>query len=397
MTDLIFKKNNYPFIVILAIFLWLCDGLFGLLPLSRVMFIVYVGVWFFLRNKDTTFSRPVSILMISMILSMFSCLLFHGQSLFNSLPGYVTYGAIVIYFVLFKIRLSPNVVERLIFWMFIIFCVCYIYQVIVFPKPVFILSGDNFNEGLDILLRRIRMPGMSLVGIGLFYSLNKLLLGNYKYLAFVVLAAVVMMLFGFRTLLFFSILFSIWMIVKINGFSYRLIVGIIVLLIIIWGFSLTTFGQETFAAMLERQENDQNFGNKDYIRYTTLIYYYSQHFSNFIEFLLGSGIPNRLIISNYGRYYDNLESFGIHYYDWGILGMSWMMGLMSLIAMVWYSVKAFFTKVPRNKLYLTLWFGYLLACGFTSAEFVRQGCFLIQGMVLYLIHVYSDEKNNSSK
>ena len=241
------------------------------------------------------------------------------------------------------------------------------------------------------------MPGMSLVGIGLFYSLNKLLLGNYKYLPFVVLAVVVMMLFGFRTLLFFSILFSIWMIVKINGFSYRLIVGIIVLLIIIWGFSLTTFGQETFAAMLERQENDQNFGNKDYIRYTTLFYYYSQHFSNFIEFLLGSGIPNRLIISNYGRYYDNLESFGIHYYDWGILGMSWMMGLMSLIAMVWYSVKAFFTKVPRNKLYLTLWFGYLLACGFTSAEFVRQGCFLIQGMVLYLIHVYSDEKNNSSK
>ena len=100
MTDLIYKKNNYPFIVILAIFLWLCDGLFGLRPLSRVMFIVYVGVWFFLRNKDTTFSRPISILMISMILSMFSCLLFHGQSLFNSLPGYVTYGAIAIYFVL---------------------------------------------------------------------------------------------------------------------------------------------------------------------------------------------------------------------------------------------------------------------------------------------------------
>ena len=150
------------------------------------------------------------------------------------------------------------------------------------------------------------MCSSDLVGIGLFYSLNKLLLGNYKYLAFVVLAAVVMMLFGFRTLLFFSILFSIWMIVKINGFSYRLIVGIIVLLIIIWGFSLTTFGQETFAAMLERQENDQNFGNKDYIRYTTLFYYYSQHSSNFIEFLLGSGIPNRLIISNYGCYFDNL-------------------------------------------------------------------------------------------
>lgn len=89
---------------------------------------VYCICWclVFLRNKDTTFSRPVSILMISMILSMFSCLLFHGQSLFNSLPGYVTYGAIVIYFVLFKIRLSPNVVERLIFGCSLFLCLLYL-------------------------------------------------------------------------------------------------------------------------------------------------------------------------------------------------------------------------------------------------------------------------------
>ena len=90
-------------------------------------------------------------------------------------------------------------------------------------------------------------------------------------------------------------------------------------------------------------------------------------------------------------YYIKLESWGIHYFDWGLLGISWMMGMLSLVAMIWYPIRAFLTKMPNDKLYLSIWFGYLLACAFTSAEFVRQGCFLVQGIALYLITIYSNQ------
>lgn len=393
----IIKYKKYPFFLILLFALYLSEGIFGLLPFSRIICVLYISILFITYSPHTTFSKPILMLSISMILSMISCYIFHNQSIIDSFTGYTTYTSIIIYFILLKIRIAPSIIERLLFWLFIIFCICYIYQVLVFPTPVFITENNNINESIDITIRRIRMPGMSLVGLGLFYSLNKVMLGKKIYIISIILSAIVIMLFGFRTLLFFSILFSFWMIIKINGFSKGMLVGAIVFSLIIWGFSLTNFGQETFNAMMEREENNQNFGNKDYIRYVTLFYYYEQHFQNFLEFLLGSGIPARGVISNYSAYYTRLEEMGIHYYDWGILGMSWMMGILSLIAMIWYPIKAFFSKVPIEKQYLTIWFGYLFACGFTSAEFVRQGCFLIQGIVLFLIYKYEYKKNHNSK
>lgn len=267
----------------------------------------------------------------------------------------------------------------------------------VLPKEIWVKVDEHINMNLPILLRRVRMVGMSLAGLGVFLSLNKILVGKKEYLPFFVLGLVVILLFGFRTLLAFVLVFSYVMVVRNYGFSYKLLLGFAFLFLVLWLFSLTQFGQDIFGFMMERQDNDQDFGNKDYIRYTTLFYYYQGHFQNFLEMFLGSGIPDRSSKSAYALYYTRLEDFGLHYYDWGILGMSWMMGVLSLVSMIWYPIKAFFSKLPKDKVYLPVWFGYLFACGFTSAEFVRQGCFLIQGMVLYLITVYSYEKNSCNK
>lgn len=380
----------------LFVLLYLTEGIFGLLPLTRMFFPVYVIAFFMTYNKHTTFSKPIMIYTVSVLMSICACFVFHGQSFFNSFNANLTFVAIVIYFVLFRFKVAPEQLERVLLYMFVIFCLCYIYQVMVYPKAVFV-SSDNYNTDLDASLRRIRMSGMSLAGFGFFFTLSKVLLKRYNYVPLLILSIVVMLLFGFRTLLAFSLLFAFVLNTRINGFSKQLFVGVIIILLGGWGFSLTEFGQATFEHMMERQETDQTFGNKDYIRYTTLWYYLFDHFENPIEYFLGSGIPFRGGNNAYAQYYERLEMFGIHYYDWGILGMSWMMGVLSLVAMIWYPIKAFFTKLPKDKVYLAVWFGYLFACGFTSAEFVRQGCFLLQGMVLYLIYNYSNEKNSYCK
>lgn len=393
--------RNFPFIVLLLIGLYLCEGMFGLLPMSRLFFPIYF--MFFLKGykKDTPFSKPLLLLIISMVLSMFSCMIFHNQSLISSFGCYVTYAAIAFFFLLRKMNINPNTIERVLFWMFVIFCVCYIYQIMVLPKLFFLSSDRDVNYSLPIFLRRIRLPGMSLVGLGALFSLNKILFGQRKYIFTFVLALIVILLFGFRTLLAFIAIFSFVMIIRIYGFSYKILLSFVFLGLVGWGFSVTEFGQEIFGAMLERQDNDQTFANKDYIRYTTLFYYYGQHYQNLLEMFLGSGLAERGTGSSYEMYYVKLESCGIHYFDWGLLGISWMMGMLSLVAMIWYPIRAFLTKMPNDKLYLSIWFGYLLACAFTSAEFVRQGCFLVQGIALYLITIYSNqyryEKNYNCK
>lgn len=389
--------RSFPLIPMLFIALYLCEGFFGLFPLSRIFFPLYF-IFFLVDYKNVTpFTKPLSLLMISMVLSMVSCWLFHQQSIISSMSGYCTYAAICIFFVLHHFKIEPKLVEKVIFWMFLIFSICYIYQIMVLPKEIWVKVDEHINMNLPILLRRVRMVGMSLAGLGVFLSLNKILVGKKEYLPFFVLGLVVILLFGFRTLLAFVLVFSYVMVVRNYGFSYKLLLGFAFLFLVLWLFSLTQFGQDIFGFMMERQDSDQDFGNKDYIRYTTLFYYYQEHFQNFLEMFLGSGIPDRSSKSAYALYYARLEDFGLHYFDWGILGMSWMMGVLSLVSMIWYPIKAFFSKLPKDKVYLSVWFGYLFACGFTSAEFVRQGCFLIQGMVLYLITVYSYEKNSCSK
>lgn len=400
MKTIMQRYRQYPFFVLLLIILWMCHGFFGLFHVSRIFFIIYFLGFCITYRQCTPFSKPILLLFISMVLSMISCWFFHGQSFINSINSYINYSTLAIYFILLKLKINPYVVERLLVWTFVIFCFCYIYQVLVFPKLIFLESDERLSYNASILLRRIRFPGMSVVGLGFFFFLNKVLLKKYEYFPFLILSLIIILLFGFRTLLFFCFIFGMYLNVKINGINHKFIITCIVFFVVIALIFITEFGQEIFGAMWERQtEMDQSFANEDYIRYVTLFYYLGEHFTNFIEFLLGSGFPARNLNSQYANYYEYIESnLGIHYNDWGILGVSWMMGVLSLVAMVWYPVKSFFMKLPKDKLYLNIWFAYLLACGFTSAEFIRQGCFLIQGLALYLIYSFSTyEKNNINK
>lgn len=129
--------RSYPFIVLLLIGLYLCEGMFGLLPMTKFIFPIYFLFFLSGYKNDTPFSKPLLLLMVSMVLSMFSCLIFHNQDIISSFGSNVTYAAICIFFVLRKLKLNPIIVERVLFWMFIIFCACYIYQVLVFLSSYF--------------------------------------------------------------------------------------------------------------------------------------------------------------------------------------------------------------------------------------------------------------------
>lgn len=85
---------------------------------------------------------------------------------------------------------------------------------------------------------------------------------------------------------------------------------------------LTPIFQTVFERMMERQESDQTFGNKDYIRYATLFHYYGNHYKSAVEMFLGSGLCNRALRTSYSLEIVRNESYGLHYYDWGLLGIS---------------------------------------------------------------------------
>jgi hypothetical protein len=89
--------------------------------------------------------------------------------------------------------------------------------------------------------------------------------------------------------------------------------------------------------------------------------------------------------SNYGKYMESLTELGIFFDDWGLLGLSWIIGIIAVLAMIAYSVKSIFINVPYNYYYLGIWFIYILAISFTTREFYREGNFIVQAIALYVL------------
>ena len=136
-----------------------------------------------------------------------------------------------------------------------------------------------------------------------------------------------------------------------------------------------------------------SFANKNYIRWITLDYYYTEYFHDGLEMFLGSGYP----VVN-GKFYRNIEnslwSNGLFWMDWGILGLSWMIGIPAVVAMLWYSIKVYKIRSDKAYFFLPIWFMYLILSSITTAEFFRQGNFIIQALCLYLAEkVYKDNLN----
>ena len=120
-----------------------------------------------------------------------------------------------------------------------------------------------------------------------------------NYILPMLLSLICMLLFGFRTLLFFSAVFSIIMIIRFNGFSKKLVLWCALGGLGAYLLYLTPIFQTVFEGMMERQESDQTFGNKDYIRYATLFHYYGHHYKSTVEMFLGSGLCNRALRTSY--------------------------------------------------------------------------------------------------
>lgn len=130
------------------------------------------------------------------------------------------------------------------------------------------------------------------------------------------------------------------------------------------------------------QSAGEDFSNKDYIRVIQYEYFTQKHFKNDIEHFFGSGMPEQR--TAYGKDQNELAKAGIFYVDWGIIGMSWMLGVITLVGMIGYMVVAII-KSWKMEPYIPMWLIYMLLVSVTTGEFIRDGSFIVQALVLALI------------
>jgi hypothetical protein len=347
----------------------------------------------FLRKSK--FKNYFVLLFLGLFINALSCKYFRGQSIALTLRGDSNFFYILFYFVFKKYNFSIPKMEKILCFLAVVFCACYIVQFIIYPVNMFLGPQDSWmykEEGL-----RIRMIGQGLSSLGYFFGLNKYLRKKKHetcYLLLSILCFGTIFLMGFRTMLAAIAVFSLVMIIRVKGFSWKLFFyGALLCGIFIGALQVPIFAQK-MDSMLQRQKTEV-LTNKEYVRVKQFQYFTQKHFKNTWEYVFGSGIPfvrpktgsaQDFVGSDYGRKMKVLtDKSNINFVDFGLLSMSWAIGVPAVLAMIAYSFKAYRLKVSSDYYYLGVWFAYLVASSFTTLEFCRKGNFVIQALVLYLV------------
>ncbi len=330
-------------------------------------------------GKKALFKKEIILLLLGLMLNLLACQYFRDQSLFSTFRASANFIYIFFYFVLRYINPTLKETEKAMFILIILFCIAYIVQYIVYPTVIFRGAAIEYSEDI-----RIRLAGGGLSSLGFFMGLNKYLEEkDRKYLFLVFLCIIPIFLMGFRTMLGALVIFSFILFIKTYGFSWKLflygVLGIGVVLVLL---QIPIFADK-LNSMMERQQTD-NFSNSDYVRVINFQYYTQQHFNSVLEYLLGSGMPFENT-SAYARSMMRLQERGIFYVDFGLLGLSWILGIIPVLLMITYSIKAFLIKVSSQYYFLGIWFIYLVGISFTTVEFYREGNFVIQALVLFMV------------
>ena len=333
-------------------------------------------------QKKSIFKWHFVAMFLGIWISILSCYYFRNQPPLLTLKASAPYFYILFYFVLRESNMSIRKMEMLLVVMAILFCISYIIQYIVYPFEIF--SG-TVNKSIETKEVRFRLAGQALGSLAYFYGINKFLLDKKKmHLMLSAFCFVVIFLMGFRTMIAMILVFTIVIIFRVKGsrlknvsYIFWIILGLIILL------QFPVF-KSVVNSMLKRQETEV-FTNSEYIRLIQLNYFTQEHFKNLWEYIWGSGLTPFDTKTDYSIYMSKIEDRGIFWVDWGLVGLSWVIGLISVVAMILYSIKTITIKVTTDYYYIGIWFIYLLSLSITTMEFYRAGNFIVQSIALYLV------------
>lgn len=388
-----------PKYIIILLFLVL-NHFFGAFPMSFsitvpiLLFCLYMG-W----KQPTDYRKIFLVIFVGILASMVSCMINRGQSIIDSIKAMPNYFGLLFYFFLKWRKFKLTTVQSALVWLIIVFDILYIAQYYLIDYGINFLNIDDWMLSDSTEGNRLRVMSSGLYSLGMFYGIVQWYITHKnKYLALFIVGAFVMLLTGYRQFLVSTLVALLFMIYKLDKRVKLKHIGFVAAIVVV-GYVLYQIPavQGKIAGMIERNDTGASLDNKDYIRVIQWEFFNHEYFKNGWEHFFGSGLPLPGAKSGFGKYFQTLTDQGLQYVDWGIIGASWMLGVLTFVGYVWMSLAAILKRVPSVYLYISLWYIFLLSSSITNWEFFRDGNFLVHAMALYIIELASkeNEKNKS--
>lgn len=392
-------NNHYKLFFVFLIF----SCVFGVFPaqFTLVADILVVYSIFCTINTKGLFKNTLYIFILFLFLNVISCYYYEGQSFLSTATNldFISFLPFLSYFYMIKKRKHPfsiediewciKVVYFLIFFVFMI-------QYILLPYKLINLATYIEDE------KRFTIFGQIITIVAYFYFFNKYLITKKnKYIVYLLPEILIIFIQGFRSYFLSLILVSVLFIIRTGGLKklIKLLSITVILSLLIVQLPIV----DNAISNMKNRQVEGNFSNEDYIRIRQFQYFTAEHFKSPIEYILGSGFSN--VSSEYGKRMFHLQQLAHEnkigpiggWRDWGMLGLSWIIGIPCIVCILFCIFKILKANIPRRYLYLKYFYLFILLTSITSVEFYRWGSVFIHGVLFYLFELIkkqSDLTNN---
>lgn len=373
---------NIFFIVLLFLVI---NTFFGAVPIpSNVTVVILFVCWFLGHKQPSIFKKAFNYIFVGLVCSSISCWYYRGQTPWESFQGLFYYYGILFYFFLKYKKYSLDNVEKALSVLILAFDVVYIIQFHLIDYGInFLNIQDWMLNDKEIEGNRLRVMSSGLYNLGIFFGLVKFnKTKNTIYAVMILLGIYVMFLSGFRQLLVSTAIVFVYYAYKMKiRISPKQIALVAIISVAVYFIYQMPEVQAKIEGMIYRNENGASLDNKDYVRVLQLNFYLHDFFHGPIEWFFGGGLP--YYKSAYGAWADR----NYQVVDWGLLGQSWALGILTVLGFLMFSIKAIRVKVSKDYMYVSLWYMFLLLSSITNYEFMRNGNFLVHGIALYIVEL----------
>lgn len=364
-----------------------CFGLVFLdIPNPIKEFIIIVSYIAIVKKQNRyKFSFLIICFFLLLLLNLIMCQWKTGQTLLSGIRGteFANFFMLGSYFLFHYIKADSNKLEDTLDILCIIFCTSYLIQQAVYPYAIF--KGAEIIEYNITDVFRIRLYGQAITFISFAKGLNGLLNGSYSkrkiYLYMFISSLFVTFFLGFRTQILLFAILTLYMIWKISGSHSKVFKSLSLFTLLLLSIIQIPSVQSAIYFILERAQND-NFDNSDYVRLREFTYYTTVHIKSFSDWFWGTGLPG--LNSSYSNDINTLKMEGLIWADWGLIGLSWLLGIPATLLFLYILISPILLKQNKKHFYIEVCFIYLILGSIFQRECFRTGNQFIIGILLYI-------------
>jgi len=338
----------------------------------------------YIPSGDFIFAKPMVYFGFALIVSSLSGFFYHDQNPLLTILAMRYFLYFLIFFCLLSLGYSKEYIVKTVIVFAVFYMVVFTIQLLVFPTAIVPLGHtDTFDRGF----LRLRLEGVGFITLTAFYSLNRYMETKRKIFIILYLTCFTFVfILGFRTLLatflFSSLLLVFWY--ERTVVKKLLMLGVVLILAMIASQIGAIY--EYLESIFDKS-NEQYEQGLDYIRYLAFDFLFVDVNVDLGSLIFGNGMPFEG--TDYGNYVLGVGAKNLGYIsaDLGLIGFAFNYGVIGVVAFLNIYRIAIFTKLPKDSIYLNVFFIYLVISSFTTSEIYRSGMFGVQMLGLYLVVV----------